>query len=146
MFSKILKFTTILFVLMAFFVAPPSMLSDGNNGNGSSPAGSGWGSPVRDKVCKGSYDTGLVGECPQLASECTGSVEYKVKSESEGCVTKNYGFLCYEKTVTYGVGTAPCEITLIVDEFFCLPDVSGLTPQSSTDCKNSVATYKISSM
>ena len=125
MFGKMLKLTMVLFVLMTFFVLPPSILSDDD----------GWGSPVYNKVCKGTYDTDVVGSCSE-SDGCTGSIEYKVISESEGCVTESYGTRCYTRTVAYGVGTAPCKFIAGGGEVFCTADTSGLTSQESTDCKS----------
>lgn len=136
MLTKMLKPTMILLVLMAFFVAPPSILSNGNNGSGSSSdIGDGWGSPVNNKTCKGVYDPEVSGSCPSLPSECTGSVEYKVNSESEGCVTESYGSVCYTKTVTHRIGTAPCELHLINGDYYCTTIPANLPEEEFTDCK-----------
>lgn len=150
MFRKMLKLTMVLFILMAFFVAPPSILSDGSNGdgsgnNGSGPSsrGSGWGTPVYDKACKGTHDHDIDGSCPQtsLPSECTGSVKYYMKSESEGCVTESYGSRCYTKTVWELIGTAPCVIGENDDGTYCTRDISNLKQESFTDCKTGAGVY-----
>lgn len=128
MFGEMLKLTMVLFVLMAFFVFPPSILSDGD----------GWGSPVYNKTCKGTHDHDIVGECPKTSepSKCTGSVEYKMNSESEGCVTESYGSNCYTKTKWELIGTAPCVFKSTQEgDAYCTRDISNLTQQSFTDCK-----------
>jgi hypothetical protein len=126
----------ILLVLTAFFVAPPSILSNEDNGNGSSSdIGDGWGSPVSNMTCKGMYDTDVSGDCDESTGECTGSMEFTVISESEGCVTESYGSICYSKTVSFNVGTAPCLFKAEGDQVICLADLSGLTSKESTDCK-----------
>lgn len=123
MFSKMLKLTMFIFVLMAFFVSPPSIKSD-----------DGWGSPVSNMTCKGVYETDISGDCDE-SDGCTGSIEYKVTSESEGCVTESYGSICYSKTVSFKVGTAPCQFRAGGGQVICTADLSGLTSKESTDCK-----------
>ncbi len=141
MFRKMLNLTIVLFALMAFFVVPPSILSDENNGNGSSSEGSDWGLPVYNMTCKGTHDHDVVGACPKTSdpTKCTGSVEYKMNSESEGCVTESYGSRCYTKTKWELIGTAPCVIDENVDGLYCRRDTSNLTQQSFTLCKSNTA-------
>ena len=51
MFSKMLKLTTVLFVLLTFYVVPVVVLSDGSNNGG--------GTPETNLKCGGQFDSTL---------------------------------------------------------------------------------------
>lgn len=110
MFSKMLKFTMVLFVLMTLFVIPASILSQ-HSENGNSP-GDGWGPAEGNKECKGEFEYKILDKCAgRPITKCFDTnMEFKVISETEGCVTVAYGYVCHERTLPYAVGTVGCKV------------------------------------
>ena len=101
MFCKMLKFTTILFVLIAFVVVPVVVLS-------------GEETTTHGYKCKGEFDVkgGKLQSCSAKTDDgnaaCGAYSRTVSATAADGCVTEAYGFICTEWFETVEVGTEHC--------------------------------------
>lgn len=150
MFRKMLKHTTVFFMLMAFFMVSASVLFDGTSTASQSPQPvyGAWGTPVADKKCRGKFTEDGCPDCDdiEIADCATTSAVYTIVEEST-CDAKGYGTLCWERTVSWPVSTVGCKVLKravkdsdgkLVWKEFCMMDNTNVTTnyEDFTDCKD----------
>lgn len=133
MFSKMLKLTTVLLVLMAFFVVPAGVL---------------YSEEIvetihNDLLCEGVFVKDDTIKCKKVVTndgtECMFTEIDIVIIESKGCTLKSTGNTCYEWKKTHYYGKIKCKLVLLDNGTYnCDPDLKDANSKQFKYCRDTL--------
>lgn len=127
MLRKMLNLTMVLFILMAFFVAPPSILSGSSDSEDEIALHKVCGDPTEKSVdlVKDADGNPTKGCSDYRAVECDGKTAEYTVTEAAGCTEDAespdypYYYYCITEKEEIKNGTVSCKVTRVGDDLKC---------------------------